>query len=1748
MGIPSLITSTNFNSLGNDINIVGTFSADDTISTSDKYVSPILLNYVEAYSYQGTDKTLFYTEVNTNLKEGDRVFIINGNYDSNELIETDKYKKGRDGYKVLFVDYCKIALDIDYTGELPNKGNVENGDNMRDYIKVYYIDSYDSFLLANKQLSTRNGTFNHRFDYYQNNIAYIDNDYSDINDGWVYSKGITASPGFYVKNPTQSYWSSITTEFINSGSYSLSLAPSYKFTNNGKLKVMGKSFTYNGFEFQNGYVYIWDSQKLTWKIDVKEESTFTKAIISKSNFRGGDFKGSFNSGVYGSKSKKLSWDGTGIWNGGTLLNASWKTGAMNSKIILPISYQASIKNESGTSIPYQKVNSYNNGGYGFNYIIESEFESSSIYSAIIRNAKFISSSSLPVIENHIMSYTQSFDNVIVNGLFESSEFSNVSLIGGAVKNTRSRNSKFTDVKIINSFVKDSVITNSTLIADKIIKVDGYDELNNSDRRSSSSLDFSPIPNSLVDFKVYRFYIGEADFFKLRQGDSFYIKGLKIKNDKNVINFFDKKFTLGNWTEYVDDYNDNANSMIGADTFYKRGIECAAFLCTEEENEWIYNTTATQSSGPHYYTEAITENSRNENQRYSIDIFFSTKDIYNKSINNLNFDYATQSSLSSTLKRPTYLGNIDATNAYIIDSNIEDSYIEGSNWNSGFNINYNNDVVIAPFTSSTFITDYSISIDSDNNLSIDTPNNYLYNEVIDRNNLNPTSGIKPDDIIFLNSVDYYTKGKVLSVKITASGSNYTINDNLTASYSISSPSNKGYGLVLSNTTNAGEIDSVTILNPGLDYEKGDILYLSALGQGADSSGTDAIITINDVDTTEPFRIPDTYKVVNNIGGTIVLKELVTGTQSILAGLTSSGVFRTIDAKNRWNYLSKSKITNSKIKSGFFRRSYITNSLIQDLDYDLTDKDYNNMDKIKNLVLSDMIFSNNGNILSSATYLNSSLIGGTDVWNNGIVQNSILNGIVFNRGIIKESTWIDGIFNGGIFYNSRSFNASPNNLYPHYYDNRIKSYYKGGITINGLANNRYSWQNGTFNGGEFFKSDWENGIFNDGLFINSKWYNGVAKGGQFGDNNTATDDTIFYNGTVDYTIVNNANFSSDDSSKLGETKSIINWKDGIFNSGVFGSKITNKYVITQSSISLPPQQIYNQNTNAINNITFTTNSTKKEIKEININIKNFTSIPFLVNTNISVYTPLANLFINLEAPNGKIINIKGPSSGSSNNKLTNTIFSTSENYLSLDSGTQPYSSKFKIDNYDDDYAFDQTSKANTKLLSDLIDSNNGISGGWKLHINLLPYTNNTTYLIEASIDFITEVKTLSSSVQNEAIWNNGTFNGGQFIDDAVWKDGIFNGGKFLSSYGWLESGSYSTPGPSSSYSWQSGVFNGGEFGRGSLGANSTWYNGEFNYGVFKGRIWNFGVFRYGEFNGSGNKAIGSYGTSPNDHILYGENSYAKNFISSFTQSYYGLWRNGIVTNKKDIYVNDKKFYTEAERSDKLQSTNLRAKFNSVIWLNGEFNNPDGEIKNSVWTGGAFKSGSFILSSFNPYNLANAFNYDDASCYWENGEFIDSEFYYSKWKNGKFVSGTASGMIFENGTAYYMNAYNILWENGVWKNGNWNGSIFKYNGIINNRYQTIILNRLNTYNNFEDKLHIWNIFEDIPTYSSNILSITASSITSYEPGNVNTTTSIFEPTIEIEGNLITQTNTTIGTNNLLLGSNNSATGTSQGSAPVI
>ena len=67
-------------------------------------------------------------------------------------------------------------------------------------------------------------------------------------------------------------------------------------------------------------------------------------------------------------------------------------------------------------------------------------------------------------------------------------------------------------------------------------------------------------------------------------------------------------------------------------------------------------------------------------------------------------------------------------------------------------------------------------------------------------------------------------------------------------------------------------------------------------------------------------------------------------------------------------------------------YIKESIIQSDTYDSSDKEYTNLNKLRSLVVTDSIYSNKSNILSSATYLYSSFVKGTDVWNDGIIQNS------------------------------------------------------------------------------------------------------------------------------------------------------------------------------------------------------------------------------------------------------------------------------------------------------------------------------------------------------------------------------------------------------------------------------------------------------------------------------------------------------------------------------------------------------------------------------------------------------------------------------------------------------------------------------------------------------------------------------------------------------------------------------------------
>ena len=1045
--------------------------------------------------------------------------------------------------------------------------------------------------------------------------------------------------------------------------------------------------------------------------------------------------------------------------------------------------------------------------------------------------------------------------------------------------------------------------------------------------------------------------------KFKFKDTFYIKGLKINNGSNsLLNFLDKKFKIGPYIDYVDQFDTNNQK------WYKRGTEYNCTISTPKENEYFSDVDI-----------ALTNSNIITNQDpfgYSIDIFVSLNDIQG---------------ISQTTY--TYSDIIDYSEAYILDSDFESGVFENSNWNSGNHLNFSNDVNITYNNSNNPSWYLGNNGDIANNggyydISLVTGTSSLNIKTL--YSYNPTVGntypeleqdyLANDEIVFLNAVDYDTRGKVVSIAFSGTGSNYLTSTNplstvytgtgtgltvdITASgigsvtgfsliyegggtldpglntYSTSTTStgsglqfnmvggntasisieNAGLGytvgatvsmirggfgfdndIILITSVNNGAVLSVNVNYPGLGYSEGDVLTIVQPGASGASGATFSVTGI----TGSLTRLPDQYKIVNNLPqGNYQLQEIIaTGSTSILPNLLPNGKFSSYGANNRYGYLHKTKFYRSKIVSGIFRKAYFNTSLIKNELYDVSDRDFNNIEKIKTLLIVDSIFSGNSNILSKATYMNSYFVNDSDIWENGILYNSIWNGMTFTNGLVKSSTWLDGIFSNGLFYSSNTFDGADQKVYN---QNNINSFYKSGITKNSQLNNRLSWQKGTFLNGEFYKSDWEDGIFNGGKFYYSKFYGGVINGGIIGDKSIATSYTKVYSGTVNYTTVENAEVSARPTNNITSASSNIQWNNGIFNGGIFST------------------------------------------------------------------------FNNL----------------------------------------------------------------------------------------------------------------------NIATWSGGIFNGGDFTGTAKWLNGIFNGGKFTSIY---NSNLLSLYDPISdikdNYSWEYGVFNGGEFGTGDINmlspANSSWFDGEFNGGYFKGKVWNNGVFTFGEFSGSGKTQSGYYATGGT------ESGSAQKFVTSFTQiggvstvinpNTYGIWKDGFVTDTKDRYVN-RRIYNDSKRASDTDKIIKTALIRDVIWMSGTFSHPSGTIQNSIWLDGTFENGTFRTSSFNPYVTRNIFSQPLAGqafsisddCIWKNGNLVDSDFYISKWENGNFISGTGYGMIWKDGIVSYMNAYNIFWENGLWRNGNWYGSNFNLNtdGSVTNDFARQILFRGMNWGG-TSSCHVWNVF---------------------------------------------------------------------------
>lgn len=1686
---PILLTPLEIDEVGPNAHLVG-FNAILNIQSNNtgKPFSPRLINWVEPYLISGYTKTLFYTEVNSGLKVGDRVFIANGNYDSNALIKKDKYKKGRDGYKVLYIDRCAIVLDIDYTGVLPY-----NSVTPEEFVNVYYIRNLQDFKHANRQITTKRGIFDYKFNPYNGNIIYADKDYG-AEIGWGETLGLTGSPGFYVKNGTHS-WTNITSQFI-SGSFSLAVGATSSIN---KIKINNYSFTYSigpsVTEFKEDYIYQWDmgfepdavpGTYSTWINDI----TYNIPIISKGSFRDGLFYGVWNTGLFGTSEKRIKWTGhPARWYNGTLLNTKWLSGKINSMYTLSESYITEFDNYG---LPYQKVTNPDNNGKGYNFIISSELVSATIQNGTIIDTIIGQTPTYSLVQNYMMSSTMSYSNTIQQAAFENCRFLGGFIENAELKNTRAINTYFKNIKAVNSNFKSSIIKDSNYLSDEIIKILGYDELN-----------YNLVPSiNGPSHKVYKFYITKSNYERLKIRDRFYLKGLKFNNNSSYpLNLFDKRFRVSSWSEYYDEIS-------ATHSYQKRGFEVGAFLSTPSDNAYKYNN---------FITGGTIITGANTNNQYSVDIVLSTYDINNSSINigSLNFNYDTTPTpnwgnqtimfkyndsgidyqeilnpagtyngypyyiltnqtgfpysyvfftasnnrwehwqlfdpisgntygsdfyctltysgvavpdtstnnwiqavdlkmISSSLvyvapTMPPYsLGNIlDVSNAWILDSDFESGLFENSNWNSGYHMNYNNDVNM---TKNPSIGKYYniVVATSSQSLIIDT----LYNSQFVESG---EDCLSVGNVVYLNAVDWDTSGKIDSIVITATGSSYSTATNLTTT------GGSGEDFVLDITDTSGAITSATIVFGGHGYELGDVLTIS-------SGNFDGTVTVTSV-TGSKTRLPDSYIITNNTLGTITLQEIVTGSQSIIEGLSNNGIAYTTDAQNRWGYIYKSKFSKSKIKDGIFRRGYFSECLIDNDTYNENDRDFSNLEKIRSLLITDSIFSNNANILSKATYMNSSFVGGNDDHITGIIYNSIWNGMTFSDGIFKQGRWVDGTFKNGLFYNSRSFDGKATASYPYYWTERTKNYFKDGETDAILANDRYSWQNGKFLNGQFYKGDWENGEFIDGKFYYSKFYGGTISGGIIGDNSIPSENTHIYSATVSNTTVENAFFYAIDSSYYDTTPngyyytpSKINWYNGVFNNGIFGSDLSQS-----NQTGNPIRFIYTDSVVTYHEILYPSGT--------------YDGYPYYVLTN-ETGTTYSYVFFTSSTTSA----IGGTFSGPRWEHWQLFDPTSGNTYGSDFYGVLTYSG-IDVPVTDSDYLFR--------------DGGAAISSGSSI-------SSSTVYIPATS---------------NTAIWYNGTFNNGQFITNARWKYGKFNGGKFISGYGWtMSSSTYSTD-----YGWEDGIFNGGEFGNAQTATNSTWYKGEFNNGTFKGRLWNNGIFTGGNFYGSGGTYSATGGFS---------SSNASIFTDSFTNSFYGYWRDGFVSALKDQFNFDDKSFSPILSPKLFTNPTPEYKMQDMLWETGTFSHDNIGMYNSVWFDGAFQKGLFYNSSFNPYvkrfsTTTPSFNLNDATCYWDNGIFEGGDFYLSEFREGTFNTGNAYGMIWKNGVSNYMNAFNVFWEGGLWRNGNWYGSYFTYDGDVVDDFTLNILNRGISWSG-TSSCHVWNIFQDNTDNESLITSSTNSVI---------------------------------------------------------
>jgi uncharacterized protein YjbI with pentapeptide repeats len=749
-----------------------------------------------------------------------------------------------------------------------------------------------------------------------------------------------------------------------------------------------------------------------------------------------------------------------------------------------------------------------------------------------------------------------------------------------------------------------------------------------------------------------------------------------------------------------------------------------------------------------------------------------------------------------------------------------------------------------------------------------------------------------------------------------------------------------------------------------------------------------------------KLPDVYK-VNSIVGTnsrqIVLQDILT--QSVLntfGDFTDQSYLITPNASNQWNYIHPVKFENSIIYSGVFRRAYFEGCLFENFEFDVTDKDLEDVTNKRKLLVSDVIFDGDNNEIRNGLFQYSHMIAGNDNWKGGIFHRGVWNTqpftysfsptssftyqnnhTAFKNGILRNTTWENGIFENGTFYKNKSNVTGTNSVFS---DSRRVYYYEGFDT-------RWTWKMGDFINGDFERSNFEMGNFLDGNFYDSDFFIGEATGGNFGKSNIPFEKTRIWEGTFSNVNVINANFRSGDVEDSTNTSnsSLIYWNSGIFRSGVFG---------TIDDVNYDPTGVNNNRAIWVDG-TFKGGDFKDsaEWKGGQFDGGRFLSYywyepsnprtPFELNTFTSA---------SFSWQGGKF---NGGQFGTGETSSNSTWF-TGEFNGGLFQGRYWKDGIFTRGDFEGHAASYSTD----------IDNYNSFINSF-----------NTYYYGYWQDGFVSKVK--DKFVKNQKIFTEV-----ERVSTKKKKNPLIN---FKNMF------------------WNFGTFSSFD---GSMD-NSVWFNGTFQDGYFENSVFNpyvnlaLPLFVDGTFSNGWVNSGASASSNGNNLIIENYSS-----LSSTLTLPYSVFENQVYTIQLEVVSN-----TNMQLD--VEGVNIVSSGITGI-ITGTFSADDEDLVLEFITGG----GVIEFTDLIVYpGTQSGFRIGD-SCIWENGEAYSSDFYFSKWKQGIFDSfadslqGNAWGLIWQNGIVKYMNAYNVFWENGIWKNGNWFGSPFTKTFGNNEGCQEIVL----------------------------------------------------------------------------------------------